>query len=290
MATIAPIHPGEEPECRSPRPTAAASDPPAPYDHLVMTNTPQRPLRERLSTAGVPDALDPIEAWRRLRQAEGPRATVIDLYALVGEQRGLQPHELPRAERLELARSVMPDVWPGFTQTPGSERPNEPIQILEYDAEWTVRYRSWRQVIAEHLGDAARRIEHVGSTSVPGLPAKPIIDVQVSVESLADEARYVPALESAGLQLRSRDDLHRYFRPGPDRPRDVHVHVCEVGSQWEREHLLFRDHLRAHPNARERYAAAKREAAAVWGDDRYAYTDAKGALILELLAEASAEQ
>ena len=74
------------------------------------------------------------------------------------------------------------------------------------------------------------RIEHVGSTSVPGLPAKPIVDVQISVDDEDDESRYVPQLEEAGIQLRSRDSLHRYFRPFPDRPRDVHVHVCAAGS------------------------------------------------------------
>ena len=77
------------------------------------------------------------------------------------------------------------------------------------------------------------RIEHVGSTSVPGLAAKPIVDVQVSVADLDDEAASVPPIEEVGLQLRSRDELHRCFRPFRAAPRDIHVHVCHVGSALE---------------------------------------------------------
>lgn len=94
-------------------------------------------------------------------------------------------------------------------------------------------------------------------------------------------------LERVGLQLRSRDDLHRYFRPFPERPRDVHVHVCAVGSDWEREHLLFRDYLRSDPEARAAYADAKREAALTWSDDGVAYTEAKSEIILSILEKAA---
>jgi GrpB-like predicted nucleotidyltransferase (UPF0157 family) len=73
---------------------------------------------------------------------------------------------------------------------------------------------------------------------VPGLAAKPIVDIQVSVADMGREDCYVPQCQAAGLQLRSRDREHRYFRPPADRPRDVHVHVCAAGSRWERVHLL----------------------------------------------------
>src|SRR5947209_16616898 len=182
----------------------------------------------------------------------------------------------------------MPDVWPGFATTEGSDRIGDPIHIVDYDPTWPESYERWRRLIATALADGPSRIDHVGSTSVPRLAAKPIIDVQVSVERLAAEDEYVPALQGIGLQLRSRDDFHRYFRPFPDRPRDVHVHVCASGSSWEREHLLFRDYLRAHPEARLAYAQAKREAAAMWSDDGIAYTDAKSEVILTLLAAAQA--
>lgn len=244
-------------------------------------------LEDRLHAADVRPDASPVDAWRRLREVEGPHATVIDLYELVARPRGLAAHELPLQERMRLARSVMPDVWPGFEQTEGSERTGDLIQIVDYDPGWPGRYEKWRRWLRSNLGETALRIEHVGSTSVPGLASKPIVDVQVSVADLNDESLYVPHLEHAGLQLRSRDDLHRYLRPPPAERRDVHVHVCTVGSEWESRHLLFRDYLRTHPDACHRYAAAKRQAAAVWADDGIAYTDAKADVILTLLDEAA---
>jgi GrpB-like predicted nucleotidyltransferase (UPF0157 family) len=243
-------------------------------------------LDARLTAAGVAPGTAPKQAWRRLREVEGPHATVIDLYELVARARGVAPEQLSLEERIALARSVMPQVWPGLVITQNSERRGDLIRVVDYDLDWPVRFRRWQRVIRACLGQTARRIEHVGSTSVPGLPAKPIIDVQVSVADLDEESRYVPQLEQVGLQLRSRDEWHRYFRPFPRQPRDVHVHVCAEGSAWEREHLLFRDYLRADPDSRDAYAATKRNAAATWADDGVAYTDAKTEVILEILEQA----
>jgi GrpB-like predicted nucleotidyltransferase (UPF0157 family) len=246
---------------------------------------PRPTLSERLSRAGVAPDADPVITWVRLHEIEGRRATVIDLYRLISEPRGLAPHELPLEERKRLSRAIAPEFWPGFQVTDGSER-FDPIKVVAYDEEWPARFDSWRELIAKVLKHAVVRIDHVGSTSVPGLAAKPIVDVQVSVAKMSDEELYVPKLERLGVQLRSRDDLHRYFRPFAERPRDVHVHVCQAGSEWEREHLLFRDYLRAHPAARVVYADAKREASRVWLDDGWAYTDAKSDVILTILKKA----
>jgi GrpB-like predicted nucleotidyltransferase (UPF0157 family) len=246
---------------------------------------PRPTLSERLSRAGVAVDADPVITWVGLHQVEGRRATVIDLYRLVSEPRGLAPHELPLEERKRLSRAIAPTFWPGFQVTDGSER-FDPIKVVAYDKGWPARFESWRELIAKVLKPAALRIDHVGSTSVPGLAGKPIVDVQVSVADISDEENYVPELERLGIQLRSRDDLHRYFRPFPDRPRDLHVHVCPAGSGWEREHLLFRDYLRETPTARQVYAEAKREAAKAWIDDGWAYTDAKSEVILNILQEA----
>ena len=227
-----------------------------------------------------------MAAWRRLHEAEGQRATVIDLYELAARPRGLAAHELPLKERVSLARSVMPDVWPGWTVTDGSERSGDLIEVVEYDAIWPIRFERWRQRLHRAMGDVAVLIEHVGSTSVPGLVAKPIVDVQVSVADLDDEQAYVPAIETVGLQLRSRDELHRYFRPFSGAPRDVHVHVCRVGSTWEHDHLMFRDYLRRDTDARDAYSRAKEAAVARWADDGFAYTDAKSEIILRILSAA----
>jgi GrpB-like predicted nucleotidyltransferase (UPF0157 family) len=245
------------------------------------------PLDLRLSAAGTSIDADPVHAWRHLRAVEGPAATIIDLYQLAARQRGLTADDLPATERYALARSVMPDIWPDWATTSGSERVGDLITIVDYDPSWPDRYAAWRQALRAPLGPTAIRIEHVGSTSVPGLAAKPIIDVQVSVADLANEEAYVPALETIGLQLRSRDIFHRYFRPFPGRARVIHVHVRELGSEWEAEHLRFRDYLRTHPDARDQYAQAQRDAAALWADDGLAYTDAKTEVILAILEQAA---
>jgi GrpB-like predicted nucleotidyltransferase (UPF0157 family) len=175
-------------------------------------------------------------------------------------------------------------MWPGLEIEEAAVREEEPIELVPYDPGWPLVFERWRERIAE--ATRSPRIEHVGSTAVPGLAAKPIVDIQVSVEAMDEEERYVPALEGLGLQLRSRDDLHRYFRPPRELPRDVQVHVCNVESDWERDHLLFRDYLRAHEAAREAYTAAKREALERWSDDRLAYTEAKTDVILTVLEAA----
>ncbi|MEJ7703164.1 MAG: GrpB family protein [Geodermatophilaceae bacterium] len=100
--------------------------------------------------------------------------------------------------------------------TPGSERVGDVITIVDYDPAWPDRFAAWRQVLRAALGTTAVHIEHVGSTSVPGLAAKPIVDVQISVADVANEEAYAPELGAIGLQLRSRDTFHRYFRPFPN--------------------------------------------------------------------------
>src|SRR5439155_22478317 len=106
---------------------------------------------------------------------------------------------------------------------------------------------------------------------------------QVRVGGLVDVRSCSPAIESLGVQLRSRDEDHRYFRPFGGRPREVHIHVCRAGGKWEARHLLFRDYLRASPDARRDYLEAKVAAAARSADDRTADTDAKSEVSGQLM-------
>lgn len=250
-------------------------------------------LRERLGAAGVdPSGLfdpgpGPWEAWLRLRDHEGRRATLVDLYELEAASRGLRPEDLPaedrqrlRVESLRLRRSGQPET------VPGSERRGDPHEVMSYDLGWAVRFGSWRDRLAGALGPVAARIEHVGSTAVPGLAAKPVIDIQLSVRDVDDERAYLAPLESAGLMLRLREAGHRFLWPPRSEPREVHVHVCGSGSSWERDHLLFRDYLRVHPDVRDRYASVKRELMRRWASDRSAYGAAKTAFVLDALEQA----
>lgn len=227
-----------------------------------------------------------FEIWSERRHREGDGVTLIDLYRMVAEPRGVAAHELPLVERVALRERALPVMWPGYQVPARTERPEEPIEIVSYDPDWPARFQSWHGRLADVLGETALRIQHVGSTAVPGLPAKPVIDILVTVVDADQEASYVPPIESLGIQLRSRDDLHRYFRPFAGLPRVVQVHVCTDGSSWERRHLLFRDYLRSEESAREAYLAAKLEAAERWRDDRIAYADAKTDVISRLMERA----
>lgn len=157
------------------------------------------------------------------------------------------------------------------------------IRLVLYDPDWPVRFEQERERIAGALGSVARRIDHIGSTSVPGLTAKPIIDIDLSVPDVSDVSAYLDALLAAGYRLRVREPDHLMVRT-PE--LDVHVHVCAVGSDWERRHLLFRDWLRTDATDRAAYAALKEELASRDWPDMNAYAAAKGALISEITVRA----
>ncbi len=145
------------------------------------------------------------------------------------------------------------------------------MQIVEPDPGWRQRYVELERGISDALGDRLLAIQHIGSTSVPGLPAKPIIDIDVAVADPVDEAAYVPALESIGLVhwLTEPDwHQHRLFKLLTE-PR-VHLHVFGRDCPEIVRHRMFRDWLIAHPEDRARYAEAKRSALAsmqATGDD-----------------------
>jgi GrpB-like predicted nucleotidyltransferase (UPF0157 family) len=156
-------------------------------------------------------------------------------------------------------------------------RERRAIVIADPDPAWPRRFEAERERLLAALGDRALRIEHIGSTAVPGLAAKPIVDILVEVVRLDDAA----GLERAGYVPRVREDEHRMFRT-PE--LDVHVHVWPTGHPDIAAQLAFRDRLRASAEDRAAYEALKRELAARdWADMNH-YADAKGALIREIRA------
>jgi GrpB-like predicted nucleotidyltransferase (UPF0157 family) len=164
----------------------------------------------------------------------------------------------------------------------GGRQPRD-IVIAEYDDAWPRRFEAERERVATALGPRALRIDHVGSTSVPGLAAKPIVDIDLTVADPDDEAAYLPDLERAGYVLRVREPGHRMVRTAE---LDVHVHVCAAGSEWERRHLLFRDHLRRHRDDVALYEGVKRELAARAWEDMNDYADAKNDVVAAIMARA----
>jgi GrpB-like predicted nucleotidyltransferase (UPF0157 family) len=165
---------------------------------------------------------------------------------------------------------------------------NGPITLVDYDPDWPRLYDREAARIRSALGDRIRLLEHAGSTSVPGLAAKPQIDIVLVVADTADEAAYVPDLEAAGYVLRVREPdwfEHRNFG-GPDTV--VNLHVFSAGCPEVERMLLFRDHLRRDETDRQLYERTKRELAAkVWKYTQN-YADAKTAVVREILTRAQA--
>ena len=156
-------------------------------------------------------------------------------------------------------------------------RERREIVIADHDPAWAERFLVERARIVAALGERALRIEHVGSTSVPGLAAKPIVDILVEVAALDDSA----GLAGAGYVLRVREEGHRMYRT-PE--LDVHVHVWPSGSPNIGADLAFRDRLRSSPEDRAAYEALKRSLASRDWPDMNHYAEAKGPLIREILA------
>ena len=176
----------------------------------------------------------------------------------------------------ELARVTVGPVQPLVGQ----------IEVADYDPEWPRLYAREEARIRSALGAEVVLLEHAGSTSVPGLPAKPVIDILLEVPDSADESAYVRALEAAGYTLRIREPEwfeHRLFK-GPD--TNVNLHVFSAGCEEVAAMLRFRDHLRGNADDRERYARTKHELAARKWKHVQQYADAKSEIVREILARA----
>ena len=170
----------------------------------------------------------------------------------------------------------------------GPQRLTKRVEIHDYDPEWPRLYEREEARIRSVLGERVVRIEHAGSTSVPGLPAKPVIDIVLEVPDSSDEPAYVPDMEAAGYVVNIREPEwfeHRVFK-GPD--TNVNLHVFSARCEEVDRMLLFRDRLRTNPGDRELYASAKRELAARDWTYVQQYADAKTAVVREIMARAEA--
>ncbi|MCX6344646.1 MAG: GrpB family protein [Armatimonadetes bacterium] len=164
---------------------------------------------------------------------------------------------------------------------------SDAIVVVPYDHEWPTLFKSLGADLRGVLGDNALRIDHIGSTSIPGLDAKPIIDVQVSVASFDPLDAYRIPLENLGYVFRCNNpDLNkRYFREQPGQRR-THIHVRRTGSFSQQLPLLFRDYMRTHVEDAQHYAELKNRLAAEYSGDRLAYANAKGPFIWEIMKKA----
>lgn len=161
------------------------------------------------------------------------------------------------------------------------------IEIADYSDAWPAMFAELGAPLRASLGDVALRIDHIGSTAVPGLAAKPVIDIQVSVAELDPVEPFVTPLSRLGYLFRADnpDRTKRYFREPPG-SRRTHIHVRRAGSFSEQFALLFRDFLRASAETAAEYEAVKRKYAVTYADNREAYVTAKDPFIWEIIKRA----
>jgi len=159
------------------------------------------------------------------------------------------------------------------------------LEVIDYDERWPAIFAEHERRLREALEAADVEIEHIGSTSVPGLPAKPIVDIVVAVDDITAEEDYLVPIVAAGYLLRVREPGHRLVRT-PD--RDVHVHIFEKGDHAIAKYLVFRDRLRTDADDRALYARTKHALIDRGFNDMNEYSDAKTEVIAAIMQRALA--
>lgn len=185
-----------------------------------------------------------------------------------------------------------PDITVHYVYDPNNidrvnfRRVQQPLVIQDPDPAWLQAFETLKTLIQEALGEKALVISHVGSTGIPSLPAKPVIDIDLTVPNVLDEASYAPALEAAGFIFLTREpNFHEHRLFAFDEPH-CNLHVFARGSAEPMRHLMFKEWLLEHDDERELYAQAKREAAAqtvTKGENIMAYNLRKETVIRQIL-------
>ena len=165
------------------------------------------------------------------------------------------------------------------------------VELVAYDEEWRREFETEAERLRAALGERAVAIEHVGSTAVEGLAAKPIVDLLLVVDSSDDDQRWIDRLENLEYAFRPDDPVadRLFFAKGPEDDRMHYLSVTDRGSDTHVEQLLFRDYLRRNPGTANEYERLKRELANRFPDDRSAYTERKSRFVRRVLREARDE-
>jgi GrpB-like predicted nucleotidyltransferase (UPF0157 family) len=165
---------------------------------------------------------------------------------------------------------------------------DDPIVVVPYNPAWKTEFSEMGWKLRNAIGDIAHRIHHIGSTSIEGMDAKPIVDIQISVQSMEPMNLYKSKLEEIGLiyQSNNPDLTKRFFREAPGAKR-MHIHVRELGSWAEQFNLLFRDYLRENPGDCRKYAELKIKLMELFRHDRESYVEGKGPVIWEIMTRAN---
>jgi len=162
------------------------------------------------------------------------------------------------------------------------------VEVVPYRPEWQSLFATEADLLRAVMGAAALHVEHIGSTAIVGMTAKPIIDLMVAVESLAEAESWIPTLAALGYEFRPDTGVpdRLFFAKGPRTLRTHHLSLAEPTSAFYTEKLLFINYLRQHPAAQAEYCALKQELAQKYAADRAAYTEGKRAFVARILARA----
>ncbi|WP_256393338.1 GrpB family protein [Natronoarchaeum rubrum] len=159
------------------------------------------------------------------------------------------------------------------------------VKLVEHRKEWQQLADEERSRLEDALDASVDEIEHVGSTAIEGLPAKPVLNLLAVADDPAPKAEYVARLKPEGYELRENDAVpdRLFFAKGPTEERTHYLSIAERGSVCHREQIAFRDYLRSNPDAAAEYARLKRKLATAHPDDRASYTERKSAFVTHIL-------
>lgn len=166
------------------------------------------------------------------------------------------------------------------------------VRLEEYNPKWSRLFEQEKELLLKTFGNRIIAIEHIGSTAVPGLPAKPIIDINVAVPSLSDIDDFITKLQELGYEYipERRFSDRQFFPKGPSEKRTHHLNLVEITSEtgWKNQ-LLFRDYLRKHDDVKNEYTKLKSELAKKYADNRDEYTERKSKFVISIIEEARKE-
>ncbi|MYL64288.1 GrpB family protein [Bacillus hwajinpoensis] len=165
------------------------------------------------------------------------------------------------------------------------------VNLIEYNTDWESQFDYEKKRIIAAIGDKIVGIEHIGSTSIKGLKAKPVIDILVGIKDLNSTSAFVQPLSEVEFEYVPKPELtdRRFFRKGLWGKGTAHLHICKIHSTEWVEKIMFRDYLRKHPKIAEEYALLKSELATKYNYDRSAYTQQKEPFIKEIIRKAKRE-
>lgn len=171
---------------------------------------------------------------------------------------------------------------------------SRPVTIVPYNPAWPEIARLECQLIVEQADEWITRVEHIGSTAIPGISAKPTVDILAAITKLSDSSKVIPRLESIGYIYAPEYEAdlpeRRYLYKGRTLEDQFHLHIVELNSTFWLRHIAFRDFLCTHPAEADAYSRLKIQLAAQYGNDRNGYTDAKTAFIQNIEKMAISEK